>query len=78
MMDLNWNCKYIYDKDDKTYCEIRIAVEEDDQEFLDMIPKIDLEYWKKECRDYPNPKDPGQMPPRHELLDTCTFKIRVE
>ena len=72
----NW-CKYLHQdsKDLLWYCEIREAVDEDDQELLKMLPENNLRYWRENCKDYPDPSDPGNIPPAHTLLEGCGFKI---
>lgn len=40
------------------------------------IPKEHLEYWERECRDYPNPNRLDHTPDHnHHLQPTCGFKI---
>lgn len=70
----NW-CKYLFNKDSKWYCEIRIAHNDNDIEFLEMIPKVDREYYDEECKDYPDINKEAHIPPMHKLLDVCTYKI---
>ena len=75
MLGLDHKCKYIFRKDDKIFCEITQAVDAEDKEFLDLIPEEDIKYWRAECENFPNPSDPGQMPPRYTVPDKCSLEV---
>ncbi len=62
-----------------------IYLEEDGDDYkclimTEEIPWEDLsenvqQYYVNQCRDYPNPEDAGQCPPRHTLCGMCTCTI---
>lgn len=70
----NW-CAYLFEKDGKWWCEIRQAYDEGDTELIEMLPRLVREYFLEECKDYPDPEKPAHVPPRHELLEGCGFRI---
>ena len=71
-------CKYIYTEEEGVFCEIRQAVEGEDNEFLELIPEEDLKYWENECRDYPDPNELAHLPPWHNLPSSCSYELKEE
>jgi len=66
MQDINTGyCKYLLSDNQ---CGIKSSRIKD-------IPQRDLEYWKRECISYPNPDNSAHVPPVHELLPSCGFKM---
>lgn len=68
-------CKYLFEDEGKWLCEIREAHDNNDEEFIKLISQIDYEYFLEECLNYPDPDSPAHTPPRHYLLEGCTFKL---
>lgn len=70
----NW-CNYLFEEDGRWLCEIRQAYDEGDTELIQMLPQRVRKYYLEECKDYPDPAKPAHVPPRHELLEGCGFRI---
>ena len=55
---------------------MRCEIYDEPEAMREAIPKEDYAYWLNNCEPYPDPKDPGHLPPRHELPEACTYKLR--
>lgn len=71
-------CIYIHSEGDKKLCEIREAHENEDKDFLEMIPEKHLKFWIEECEPYPDPEALAHRPPKHIPEECCTIRVVVK
>ena len=64
MLDENGRCQYLTDE---MKCQIRID--------STGVPREHLEYWKQECEPYPDPNSYSHVPPIHNLVEGCGFRM---
>lgn len=64
-------CIYLEEQDDGTYLCLIMSRDIEWDSLDDKVKK----YFEDNCRTYPNPEDPGHTPPRHKLLETCTYRM---
>lgn len=63
-------CLYLEEQENKTF---KCLIISEDLAWDDLDNKV-KRYFESECKNYPNPEDPGQCPP-HQLPDKCTYRM---
>ena len=66
-----FGCLYLEDQEDGTF---NCLIYSGDFPGDDLDEKV-KEYFDINCRNYPNPEEPGCVPPRHILYPGCTYRM---
>ena len=78
MLDKNGVCIYLEKTGDIYVCKIQASAKFGDFTRVrrpSWVPKIHWEYWLRECKPYPDPDSDAHVPPVHQLLEGCGFRM---